>query len=158
MIGIYKIQSIIKPERCYIGSSTDITKRWNWHINDLKLNKHHSYKLQNHYNKYGLLDLTFSILVECLEEDLIKIEQTFIDSTNSYFNICKVADRPTGVKRTKEARIKRSINSIGQKNNFYGKKHTNESNQQRREWNLLHGVKPPTYHKGRKPGTRNKIK
>jgi hypothetical protein len=50
--GIYKIQSIINPERVYIGSAISIRNRWCTHKSELKGNKHHSPKLQNHYNKY----------------------------------------------------------------------------------------------------------
>ena len=51
--GIYKIQSLYHPERCYIGSAVNITRRWMEHLTALKADKHYSKKLQNHYNKYG---------------------------------------------------------------------------------------------------------
>jgi len=72
--GIYKIQSTVKPDRFYIGSSVNISKRWSCHINDLRKNKHHSSKLQNHYNKYGESDLRFTIILGCEENDLLKTE------------------------------------------------------------------------------------
>ena len=34
--GIYKIESKIKPERCYIGSAVNINRRWNVHLRALK--------------------------------------------------------------------------------------------------------------------------
>jgi hypothetical protein len=34
--AIYKIQSLVKPERIYIGSSKRITRRWYYHLNDLR--------------------------------------------------------------------------------------------------------------------------
>jgi hypothetical protein len=37
--GIYKIYSLIKPERCYIGSSVNISKRWAQHLSKLQNNK-----------------------------------------------------------------------------------------------------------------------
>jgi group I intron endonuclease len=89
--GIYKIESKIKPERYYIGSAIDINVRWKVHLNSLKKNTHHNRKLQNHYNKYGKSDLQFSVLVECDKEDLLKTEQSFLDSKKPYFNICVVA-------------------------------------------------------------------
>ena len=54
--GIYKIQSIIKPERYYIGSAINIGSRLKTHFKALRNNLHHSDKLQNHYNKYGAED------------------------------------------------------------------------------------------------------
>ncbi|TSA56914.1 hypothetical protein D4R42_02645 [bacterium] len=43
--GIYKIQSKVKPNRIYIGSSTNINKRKNTHFEQLRKNTHHSLKL-----------------------------------------------------------------------------------------------------------------
>lgn len=107
--GIYKIQSLIKPDRIYIGSAIDINDRWRCHIKGLKRNKHHSAKLQNHFNKYGLYDLEFSILLECDKANLIKNEQIFIDKYNPYFNICKIAGSCLGVKHSEETKKKMSI-------------------------------------------------
>jgi len=97
--GIYKIESKRKPERCYIGSAKDIHNRWKTHLRDLRLNKHHSKKLQRHVNKYGIEDLAFSILLGCDVADLLKHEQYFLDSLETYFNTCKIAGSVLGVKR-----------------------------------------------------------
>lgn len=104
--GIYKISSKCKPERCYIGSSTNIYKRWNDHTRDLYDQKHHSPKLQNHYNKYKSEDLLFSIIITCSPEELIKNEQFFIDSMNPYFNIAPKAGNCLGKRHTEEAKAK----------------------------------------------------
>lgn len=104
--GIYKIESKLKPERIYIGSTININIRWNKHLTDLKKNRHHSIKLQNHYNKYGESDLQFSILVECEKENLLKIEQEFIDSYKPYFNICPIAGNCTGIHRSEKEKQK----------------------------------------------------
>jgi group I intron endonuclease len=96
--GIYKIQSAIKPERIYIGSGVNIQRRWWCHLSKLRNNKHENSKLQRHFNKYGEVDFQFSILLGCNENDLIKIEQYFIDSYNPFFNICKTAGSTKGRK------------------------------------------------------------
>jgi group I intron endonuclease len=106
MIGIYKIQSCVKPNRIYIGSSTNISTRWRKHINELYFNKHCNSKLQNHYNKYGIADLQFSILVECDINDILEIEQSFLDSFKPFFNVCKIAGRTTGYKHPESVKIK----------------------------------------------------
>jgi group I intron endonuclease len=106
--GIYRIQSIIKPERIYIGSAVDIKGRWRGHFYDLRKNKHGSTKLQNHCNKYGECDLQFSILLGCNKEDLIKHEQFFIDSLNPYFNSCKKAGSNLGLRWSEETKKKQS--------------------------------------------------
>lgn len=103
--GIYKIQSKIKSDRCYIGSAININLRWRMHINQLKTNKHHSIKLQRHFNKYGISDLEFSVLYECEKERLISIEQFFIDSHKCYFNCSPTAGSTLGSKRTPEQMV-----------------------------------------------------
>ena len=109
MIGIYRISSKIKPISFYIGSAINIEKRWGDHLNRLKNGKHINTILQNHYNKYGILDLTFSVLLECDKEDLLKNEQYFIDSLNPTFNICKIAGSNLGRKFSDEHKLKISI-------------------------------------------------
>ena len=144
--GIYKIQSIIKPIRCYIGSAIDIKDRWRCHLKKLRKRSHHSIKFQNHFNKYGEKDLQFSILLGCKKEDLIKHEQFFIDAYNPWFNCSPTAGNCLGVKHSdeykekirkittgkypsKETREKLSALKMGEKNHFFGKHHTEESKQ-----------------------------
>jgi len=87
MIGIYQIGSKIKPKRLYIGGSLHIKKRWRQHLVLLRKNKHHSIKLQRHYNKYGESDLIFSLLLTCECDELQEKEQFFLDSFKPWFNI-----------------------------------------------------------------------
>jgi group I intron endonuclease len=100
--GIYKIQSIIKPERYYIGSAIHIPKRWCEHKCLLKNNKHHSPMLQKHYNKYGLSDLIFIIIEPCLPEFLTIREDAYIKPIKPYFNVCDNAGNTLGFKYSKE--------------------------------------------------------
>lgn len=92
MMGIYIIKSILKPDRFYIGSSVQVTKRWKQHIRDLRGNRHHSKKMQRHFNKYGEGDLVFSMLLECDINSIIKNEQIFLDSLSPFFNGSKIAN------------------------------------------------------------------
>lgn len=124
--GIYKIQSKIKPNRIYIGSAEDINKRWVAHLSDLKRNKHRNGRLQNHYNKYGISDLNFSILLGCEKEDLLKVEQYFIDSYKPFFNICKTAGRITGFIHSEETKNKISRSLKGRTPWNTGKKLSEE--------------------------------
>jgi group I intron endonuclease len=114
--GIYKIASKLKPERIYIGSAVNIFARWNQHLHYLRKGYHQNIKLQRHFNKYGELDLQFSILLGCEKEDLIKIEQYFIDSYNPYFNLCRIAGSQLGTKRTDESKLKIKLAKFGNKN------------------------------------------
>jgi len=84
--GIYKILNN-RTNKVYIGSSININKRFREHKNSLLKNKHRSPKLQNSYNIHGLSFFIFEIieLVDDINE-LLKREQFYIDSFNSYHN------------------------------------------------------------------------
>ena len=126
MTGVYKIESKTNSKRCYIGSAINITIRWKRHLKDLRKNKHHSQKLQRHFNKYGESDLHFSILLGCEKEDLLKHEQFYLDSCNCYFNICRIAGSCLGVKISEETRKKMSLASMGRKT-MLGRKTSEET-------------------------------
>jgi len=156
MVGIYKIQSKIKPERIYIGSAVNFYKRCNSHKHSLRKGKHGSKKLQNHYNKYGEKDLEFSILLGCDKESLIEIEQFFIDSYNPWFNINPTAGSNLGRKFSEDPNRKRKDHEYykghipwnkGTKGvmGFWnkGRHPTEESKQKNREWHKKYGSKPP---------------
>ena len=111
--GIYKIQSAINSERTYIGSSVNISNRWSKHLSNLKFHKHPNKKLQNHYNKYGIEDFEFSVLVECEKEKLIELEQYYIDLYKPWFNIRLIAESNLGYKFSEESKKKMSLAQIG---------------------------------------------
>lgn len=98
--GIYMIQSIVKPEKVYIGSAVNLNYRWINHVSKLKSNTHANRKLQNHFNKYGESDLIFIVIEPCLPEFLLIREQYYIDSLDPWFNICPIAGSSLGIKRT----------------------------------------------------------
>ena len=133
MIGIYKISSIKMLDRIYIGSSINISKRWKEHLNDLKRHKHHSIKLQRHYDKYGVADIHFSIITECEKADIENTEQFFIDAYKPYFNSCpkvgsphlpnvseetrkKMSEKRKGFEWSEEVKRKMSESATGNKN------------------------------------------
>jgi group I intron endonuclease len=97
MTGIYKIQSILFPDKIYIGSALCFHLRRKSHINYLKRGNHINPILQNHINKYGINDFEFSILEECVKEKLIEREQYYIDNIKPSFNICKIAGSRLGL-------------------------------------------------------------
>lgn len=85
--GIYEILNI-KTNKRYIGSSSDIERRWKEHDRMLKSNKHHSIKIQRSYNKtkdkaiftYNILEIVEDIKI------LHKREQFYIDKYDSFYN------------------------------------------------------------------------
>ena len=107
--GIYKIQSIIEPEKFYIGSSVNIQSRKRQHFSMLKLNKHDAIYLQNYYNKYGKESLSFHIIEECNQDQLIIREQYYIDNLNPIFNSRKNAESNFGHKFSE--RVKQNMSN-----------------------------------------------
>lgn len=124
--GIYKIQSKIKPERIYIGSAINIKSRWSYHLSCLKRNVHHSKKLQRHYNKYGKDDLMFEIITQCDKDNVIAMEQFYIDAFNLYFNNCKIAGSLLGYRFSEDAKKKMSERMKGNRY-LLGHKHSPET-------------------------------
>jgi group I intron endonuclease len=112
--GIYQIQSKIKPERIYIGSAMNIRHRWECHLSDLRLNKHHSPQLQRHFNKYGEFDLTFTIIEPCLPQFLTIRENTYFNPL-PYFNCAPIAGSSLGIKRSDEYKQKIRLANLGKK-------------------------------------------
>jgi group I intron endonuclease len=120
--GIYKIQSQIHPDRFYIGSAIQVKSRWCLHLADLKKNKHHASKLQNHYNKYGIDDLVFIIIEPCLPQFLQIREQFYLDTLRPFFNSSKSAFSNRGCKWSDEDRKKQSERMTGKPSPRKGKK------------------------------------
>ena len=76
--GIYAI-ICRNSGRYYVGSSNCIRRRKSKHFSDLIKNRHHNHYLQNIFNKYGKDSIFFIICEECPPQDLIKIEQRYLD-------------------------------------------------------------------------------
>lgn len=123
--GIYSITS--PSGKQYIGSSSNLQKRWTQHKYRLRVNKHANRHLQNAWNKYeGKLE--FKPLVICRPEDLLFYEQLLLDNFKPEYNISKYADislNALGVKRTEETKAKISQALKGKSRK--GHPHTEES-------------------------------
>jgi len=101
---IYKIENT-KTLDCYIGSTTNYNRRKHRHFEDLKHNQHHSIILQRAYNKNGenCFKITIIKRVNCVnKQELLSIEQIYLDSLQPKYNICKIADSQLGSKRSKK--------------------------------------------------------
>jgi hypothetical protein len=106
--GIYKITHK-DSGKLYIGSAQNISIRWGFHKRALRKKKHHSPLLQRSWDKYGEDAFEFSVIVWCERDQLLKVEQHYIDLYQSYeplrgFNICRFAgsQKKHGMERTKE--------------------------------------------------------
>lgn len=85
--GIYKILNKVN-NKVYIGSATDVGKRWRDHKWYLNHNKHHNSHLQSSWNKYGCNVFDFSILVECSVEELLAKETEYVHIYKSKDKSC----------------------------------------------------------------------
>ena len=107
--GIYIITNDIDA-RVYIGSATSFKQRYATHRNKIMLNENCNPKLKNFANKYGIEHLTFSAVHACCKEDLLKVEQMYLDVFQPFddngFNIVRKAGSPIGYKHTQEAKDK----------------------------------------------------
>lgn len=74
--GIYKLA--FKTGHYYIGQSINLPKRKLDHYKMLMLGTHHSYKMQEHYVKYGELP-EFNVLLECNIDNLGAEESKLIN-------------------------------------------------------------------------------
>jgi len=118
LAGIYKIQSKIKSERCYVGSSKKLQKRIWKHRTELMCNKHYNLKLQRHVNKYGFDDLSFEVIEKfefISKEHLLGREQYYLDLIKPYFNVLITAGSPEGITLSRETRKKLSDIRMGMK-------------------------------------------
>jgi group I intron endonuclease len=91
--GIYKITNTING-KYYIGSSNNIKTRIRKHFELLKRNKHHSIHFQNAYNKYGRNSFVDEMLELCNEDNLLPLEQRYLDSIIDWqktYNMSKIA-------------------------------------------------------------------
>lgn len=137
--GIYAITNTVNGKK-YIGSAVNFQRRWWKHTEELKLNRHHSIKLQNSWNKHGSDSFEFSVLeyVESLSL-LIEREQVYldaIDASKSGYNICPNAGSRIGSVTSEETKRKLSEALKGRKR----KPHSDESREKMRQGML--GKKP----------------
>lgn len=115
--GVYLIENLIN-KKVYIGSSVSITSRFNDHKKQLRKNIHSNKYLQNAWDKYGEDNFKFSILELTSKNNLIILEQNYLDKFKSYihnngYNICQKAYSRLGVKFSDISKQKMSQTRLG---------------------------------------------
>jgi len=119
--GIYFITNL-NNGKVYVGSSYDIRRRWKQHLWKLTNNKHSNPHLQSAWNKYGKTAFTFEVAELIPKEELLKIEQQYLDLAKRlsqlYYNISFNAQSfHSGLKHSNETKAKLSAKGIKQFNN-----------------------------------------
>jgi group I intron endonuclease len=118
MTGIYGIRNK-KNGKMYVGQSVNVSDRFVRHKTELKNNKHKNNHLQRSYNKHGLEQFDFFIIEECEKKKLTKREQEWIDSY------------PREILYNQQFEV---YDLQGERNPFFGKKHTDKSKNKMSEW------------------------
>ena len=117
---IYQIKNL-KNGNLYIGSSIWGTRRWQRHIKDLRMRRHHSKYLQRAWNKYGEVNFKFEIIepIEFIQDKvqlkkiLLEREQFYMDVLKPQYNMCKIAGSSLGCVVSEETKRKLSIANKG---------------------------------------------
>lgn len=109
-IGVYGIRNTTTGQ-IYVGSSTDIQKRWRQHLHELRQERHHSSKLQADWAKFGgLAGFELVFLGHADDPALLKDrEQYWIDTLQAAvtgYNLHPNAIGPRGITRSLETRAK----------------------------------------------------
>lgn len=115
--GIYLIRNKIDG-KAYVGSAVNISGRWNTHQSALNRNKHYNPYLQKSWNKYGANNFEFIFIYPTVDkESLIEYENAFIQE----FNACNT---------------KYGYNMRITAGSFLGMKHSEETKEKMRQWNV----------------------
>lgn len=104
--------------KSYVGSASDITRRFTNHLYNLRHNKHYNKHLQSSWNKYGESNFEFHVIEYCPKEKLIEREQFYLDifqtcKSENGFNKNPKAESCLGVKHSKEANERKSKRQKG---------------------------------------------
>ena len=85
MTGIYKI-TCLGNNKCYIGQSIAIKRRWTEHQKALREGTHYNEYLQRAYNKYGSDSFIYEVLEQCPKNKLNEREQFYVSLFDSFKN------------------------------------------------------------------------
>ena len=119
--GVYAIINTINGHQ-YIGSSSNLHKRYCKHIWELNKNRHHSERLQRAWSKYGEKNFNFIVLEYCLISDLIQREQFYIDRLHPEYNIAPIAGTTLGRKTSDKTKALQSKAMKGRPSPLKGRK------------------------------------
>jgi len=133
MIAVYKITNPIG--QIYIGGTSNFEKR----INHYKRMEHKGQiKLYDSFLKFGFENHKIEVLEECFKENLSERESYYghLLGVLLDFNLNDLLPKSVGFISASESKRKRlSETQSGEKNHFYGRKHTQEVKDKIRDFN-----------------------
>ncbi len=162
---IYKIENKING-LIYIGQTkADLNARITQHV---RMHKHY---IQRALKKYGLESFTVSVIDEAFTKETIDEKEKhwirFYDCRSPKGYNCTGGGDGNDTPRSEETKRRMSIVKMGKNHPMYGKHHTDESNQKRREAMMgeknhnygkdFSGSNSPSYGKHRSIETRLKM-
>lgn len=83
--GVYAIQTRSGRHR-YVGSTSNLRKRYRDHLSELVCGIHNNKSLQKIFNRSRTV-LFFRVLEYCKKEELLRLEQTYLDKISIYSSI-----------------------------------------------------------------------
>jgi len=110
--GVYQILNRINGKR-YIGSTINIKRRWQGHLNRLRYGQHGNQHLQQAFDKHGENTFVFSVLEYTETQMLVEREQHYLNVYLPEYNISPMAGSPLGVRHGAEVRRRMSKAHIG---------------------------------------------
>jgi group I intron endonuclease len=128
MIYIYTLSDPISDEVRYIGITKNLKKRYREHIRESKLNNRHKstwIRSLSELPKIDIIDTCWDMNYSFWEMYYISLFKSWGFKLTNHTNGGEFGTY--GYKFSEESRKEKSLNMMGDKNHFYGKKHTNES-------------------------------
>lgn len=124
--GIYKIINKTNG-KYYVGSSGDLSFRWNIHKLNLNKKEHWNIHLQSAWNKYGKSKFEFRFVEKIPKDQLLITEQKYLDVAKNEKDKCyNLTFHAGGGNLGSEIYKIRSEKFCGKNHHNYGKHHSEE--------------------------------
>lgn len=130
--GIYEIVNTVTG-MTYVGSSSNVFRRWSKHMSDLRCGRHGNPLLQRDYNRHGADSFSFRILQVVPDKRFLLIsEQICIDYRRPEYNINKHTESVRlGIPCSEEAKKKISRALTGRKRPLWVRQKLSEAAKKR---------------------------
>ena len=120
--GIYILTNLTN-NKCYVGSSVDLRKRFTWYYSLESIEEVASISvISRALLRYGYSGFRLDILEYCNPEQLIKREQYYLNTIKPEYNILRVAGSSLGYKHSEEALAKIIARSLSPEHKEHLKK------------------------------------